>query len=212
MKILLVSGGNPPPYELVNQELKDSDYLICADSGGNCLYKYQIVPHYLMGDFDSIDKEALDFFTKHKECKIEGFPSDKDFTDTELIFDKALELGGTEIIFLGCTGTRMDHMMGNIGMLLKCLSLNVKGYIKDEHNTITICNKPSKIKGEKGSVFSLQAYCECVEELNIIGAKYKLIDYDLKLGDARTISNEFLHSEVELSFKKGILLIFYSKD
>lgn len=212
MKIVLICGGSPPSHELVNKELEDSNYLICADSGGNCLYRYGIMPDYLMGDFDSIDKEALEFFRGHEKCKIEGFPSDKDFTDTELAFYKAVELGGSEIVFLGCTGTRIDHMMSNIGMLSKSLNLNIKGYIKDDHNTITICNKPVKIRGEKGSTFSLQAYCDCVEKVNIIGARYKLVNYDLELGDARTVSNEFLDDEVEILFKKGTLLILFSRD
>lgn len=212
MKAVLMSGGTPPSYELITKELKDSNYLICADSGGNFLYKHGIVPNYLMGDFDSIDKDALNFFLNHKDCKVEGVSKEKDFTDTELIFSKAIELGVTEIVFLGCTGTRVDHMMGNIGILKKCLELNVSGYIKDEHNTITISNSPIKIKGEKGTDFSLQAYCECVRNLNIRGAKYKLIDYNLGLGDSRTISNQFLDDEVEISFDKGTILIFYSKD
>lgn len=212
MKIVLVCGGNPPSYELLKEELEDSDYLICADSGGNCLYRYKIVPHYLMGDFDSIDKEALEFFIEHKECKVEEFPPDKDFTDTELALNKAAELGGTEIVFLGCTGTRIDHTIGNLGMLRKCLDLNIKGHIRDEHNIITICDKPVTLKGEKGSTFSIQAYCDCVEKVNIIGARYKLTDYDLRLGDSRTVSNEFLNDDVQILFKKGTLLILYSKD
>lgn len=212
MKAVLMSGGAPPSYDLINKELKDSDYLICADSGGNFLYEHKIIPDFLMGDFDSIDKDALNFFSKHKDCMIEGFPKDKDFTDTELIFNKAINLGVTEIVFLGCTGTRVDHMMGNIGILLKCLELNVKACIKDNHNIINISNRSVKIKGKRGSDFSLQAYCECVKNLNIKGAKYKLEDYNLRLGDCRTISNQFLDEEVEVSFEKGTILIFYSRD
>lgn len=212
MKIVIVSGGNAPSYDLINNELKDSSILICADSGGDCLYKYNIVPSYLMGDFDSISKEALNFFSKYEKCSIEKYPVDKDFTDTELVFNKALELGSSEIVFLGCTGTRIDHLMGNIGMLLKCLNLNVKAYIKDDNNCIEITNKPIKIRGQKGEIFSLQAYCDIVKGLTIKGAKYELVDYNLPLGDARTISNEFIDSDVQINFHKGTLLIFHSKD
>lgn len=212
MKIVIVSGGKAPSYELIRKELKNSSFLICADSGGNCLYEYNIVPHYLMGDFDSISKDVLEFFKKSSECKVEAYPKDKNFTDTELVINKALELGGTEISLLGCTGTRIDHLMGNIGVLLKCLKLNINGYIKDDNNYIKIIDKPIKIKGKKGETFSLQCYGDIVENLNIKGARYELINYSLSIGDARTVSNEFLEGEVEISFTSGNLIVFYSKD
>lgn len=212
MKIVIVSGGDSPSYELIREELKDSSFLICADSGGECLYRYKIIPNYLMGDFDSISEEALEFFREHENCIVDTYPKDKDFTDTELVLNKATDLGAKEIVFLGCTGTRIDHLMGNIGMLLECLKLNIKAYIKDNNNSIEITDKPIKIKKEKGTTFSLQAYCDKVKDLNIRGAKFELEHYDLTLGDARTISNEFLDEDVDIDFKSGILLIFYSRD
>lgn len=212
MKIVIVSGGDSPSYELIRKELKDSSFLICADSGGECLYKYNIIPDYLIGDFDSISREALDFFSKQENCVIDTYPKDKDFTDTELVLNKAVQLGANEIVFLGCTGTRIDHLMGNIGMLLRCLKLNIKAYIKDNNNIIEIADKPIRIKKEKGTTFSVQAYCDKVKDLNIRGAKFELEHYDLTLGDPRTISNEFLNKDVDIDFKSGILLIFYSRD
>lgn len=212
MKIVIVSGGDSPSYELIREELKDSSFLICADSGGECLYKYNIIPDYLMGDFDSISREALDFFSTQENCVIDTYPKDKDFTDTELVLNKAVQLGANEIVFLGCTGTRIDHLMGNIGMLLRCLKLNIKAYIKDNNNIIEIADKPIRIKKEKGTTFSVQAYCDKVKDLNIRGAKFELEHYDLTLGDPRTISNEFLNKDVDIDFKSGILLIFYSRD
>lgn len=212
MKIVIVSGGTPPSYELIREELKDSSFLICADSGGECLHKYNIVPNFLMGDFDSISREALEFFRAQENCIVDTYPKDKDFTDTELVLNKAIDLGANEIVFLGCTGTRIDHLMGNVGMLLRCLKINVKAYIKDNNNIIEITDKPIRIKKEKGTTFSLQAYCNKIEDLNIRGAKFELNHYDLTLGDPRTISNEFLNKDIDINFKSGILLIFFSKD
>lgn len=212
MKIVIVSGGKAPSYELIINELKNSSFLICADSGGNCLYEYNIVPDYLMGDFDSINNDVLKFFEKSSKCNIEIYPSDKDFTDTELVLNKAIELGATEIVLLGCTGTRIDHLMGNIGMLLKCLKLNIKAYIKDNYNSIEIVNKTTTIEGEKGKIFSLYPYGSDVENLSIKGAKYKLFNYSLTMGEARCISNEFLDEKVKINFTRGNLLIFHSKD
>lgn len=212
MKIVIVSGGSAPSEKLIRKELEESSFLICADSGGNSLYQYKLIPDYLMGDFDSISREAFDFFSKEEKCSIEEYPTDKDFTDTELVLNKARELGGKEIVFLGCTGTRVDHLMGNIGMLARCNDMGIKAYIKDENNTIELIDKSTIITGYKGETFSLQAYNDVVEDLNIIGAKYELHHYNLALGDPRTISNEFLKDTVEIKFNSGRLLVLRSRD
>lgn len=211
MKIVIVSGGVPPSKELLLKELFHSSYLICADSGANCLFNYGIVPHYLMGDFDSIDRSVYEYFTE-KECNIEAFNKDKDYTDTKLALLKAIELSASEIVFLGCTGNRIDHTLGNLGFLKECLKLNIKATLKDDKNSVEISNKPLVISGELGQYFSLQAYSECVKDLTIRGAKFELIDYDLKLGDPLTISNEFLEHNVEINFSSGELLIIFSTD
>ena len=124
MKVVILSGGTPPPLDLLKKELTDCEYLICADSGADFLYKENITPDYLMGDFDCVSKEALEFFMK-SNAVVDKFPKDKDFTDTKLAYMKALDLGASSITFLGCTGTRLDHSIGNIGVLLNCLENNI---------------------------------------------------------------------------------------
>lgn len=211
MKAVIVSGGTPPSYGLIKQELRDSSCLICADSGANCLYKYNIYPDVIVGDLDSIHENALKYF----ECKntnILKYPREKDCTDTEIALDKAIELGANEIVLLGNTGSRIDHLLGNLGMLLKCLKLDINAIIKDEHNSISISNKPIKIKGNIGDTFSLISYYENVENLSIMGAKYPLNNHYLEIGSALGISNEFLEEEVDITFTKGVLIVIFSKD
>ncbi|WP_138203306.1 thiamine diphosphokinase [Haloimpatiens lingqiaonensis] len=211
MNILIISGGTPPSRELLKKEVEKSDYIICADSGANCLYKNDICPDMLLGDFDSIKSETLEAFKK-SNCKITTFPAEKDFTDSEMAIEEAINLGGDNLTFLGFTGTRIDHMLGNLGLLNKCLNKNVKAVMKDDNNEIYIYDKSFKIKGENKSIFSLQAYCDEVKNLTIQGGKYPLVNYNLKLGDSRTISNEFLNEEVSITFSSGKLLAILSKD
>ena len=137
MKTVIVAGGSPPSFDLINKELEDATYLVCADSGANCLYNYNIKPHYLIGDFDSIDKNVFDFYKK-ESCIIEMYPKDKDDTDTELCIKKAIELFSDEIVLLGCTGSRLDHILGNIGLLLRCLNLNIKASINYSQGIIFV--------------------------------------------------------------------------
>jgi thiamine pyrophosphokinase len=211
MKVVILSGGTPPPTDLLMKELSDCEYLICADSGADFLFKENIVPDYLMGDFDSINKEALEFFRKSSTI-VEKFPKDKDFTDTKLAFMKALELGASYITFLGCTGTRLDHSIGNIGVLLSCLEKGIAANIIDSNNKIFLTKSKASIFGNKGDTFSLFAYNETVENLCISGSKFNLNNYRLSIGDGLTISNEFSDEEVNITFTSGTLMVIESRD
>lgn len=211
MRVVIVSGGLEPSYFLLKEELKKSDIVICADSGANCFFKYKLTPDYLLGDFDSIEKNVLDYFINEK-CRVEKFPPEKDFTDTELALNKAIALGAKEIVFLGCTGSRMDHFFGNLALLYKCMINSIKASIKDNNNKIFLTDKSVSLVGDYGGYFSVMPYSDVVGNLSILGAKYELIDYDLKKGDALTVSNEFTDKNVKVTFDSGILIVFYSQD
>lgn len=211
MKVLIISGGNPPSKELLNGEITEDTFIIAADSGANCLYDYNIKPNLLVGDFDSINKEVFDYFKKSK-CIIDIYPTEKDFTDTEIAVKKALSMKPNEIVFLGCTGSRVDHLLGNIGMLKICLENGVNACIKDENNNIRLVNTSTSLKGTVGQIFSLQSYGDEIIGLTIEGAKYPLNNYNLKIGQSIAISNEFVTTEVLLKFIVGTLMIILSSD
>jgi thiamine pyrophosphokinase len=211
MKAIIVSGGNPPAEDLLFQEMKEDYIILSADSGANCLYRYGVIPDYLMGDFDSIDQNILDYFIQ-KNCKIVKFPRDKDYTDTQLALHMAFDLKADKIIFLGCTGSRLDHTLGNIGLLLECLKRNIEAAITDEKNVITIKNKAFEMKGNKGELFSILAYTGPISNLYIEGAKFELNNFFLPLGNPVTISNEFLADNVRVTFSEGTMLVIRSRD
>lgn len=212
MRVVIISGGTAPSNELLKREISFSDYIICADRGAECLYKNNITPNYLLGDFDSIDKSILEYYKNQKKCEIVTFSKDKDYTDTSIALSKAIELGATNITFLGATGTRIDHMLGNIGLLKKCVESNIEGCIKDNNNEIYLINKPKVIKDRGFKYLSIQSYCNSVKGLFIKGSKYDLQNYDLVIGDSLTVSNEFMGSNIELDFKDGMMLVIYSID
>ena len=211
MKVIIISGGKPPSKELLMQEVKKDTFIIAADSGADCLYEYNIMPDLLLGDFDSINKNILDYFKK-SNCTIDIYPTEKDYTDTEIAVKKALSMKPNEIILLGCTGSRVDHLLGNIGMLKICMLNGVNAYIKDENNNIRLIDTSTSLNGSVGEIFSLQAYGDEIIDLTIEGAKYPLNNYNLKIGESITISNEFTRSVVDLKFKSGTLMIILPSD
>lgn len=210
MKAIIVSGGRAPSRKLLISLINDTDLIIGADRGCEALWNNEIIPNIIVGDFDSINEEAyLKYRKKSKEFK---FNPEKDYTDTDIAFNKAVEMGATEIILLGCTGTRMDHVLASIGLLKKAMDLNINCQIIDENNKMFLINNSKTFKGTKGETISFLAYFECVKNLNIIGAKYPLNNYDLKIGDSLTVSNEFLDEEIKVTFDSGVLLVNLSKD
>src|SRR3990170_548214 len=158
MKAIIIAGGTPPSKKLITKETTRSSIIIAADSGANCLWKYKIVPDYLIGDFDSINSKALNFLA-NKNIPIERYPCNKDLTDAQLALKKSLQLKAKKIIFLGCLGgKRIDHLLGAFGLLLECSNLNIDAALKDDNQIVTLLKKSTTIYGKRGAIFSLQAY------------------------------------------------------
>ncbi|MCB2292041.1 thiamine diphosphokinase [Clostridium algoriphilum] len=211
MKVIIISGGNPPSKELLISEITKDTFIIGADSGANCLYCYNITPNLLVGDFDSIDTKVLDYF-KINNCIIDVYPTEKDFTDTEIAVRKAISMKPKEIVLLGCTGTRVDHLLGNIGMLKICLENSLNACMKDANNNIRLIDSSTSLNGVVGETFSVQSYGDEIIGLTIVGAKYPLDNYNLKIGQSISISNEFSVPLVELKFESGTLMIILPSD
>jgi thiamine pyrophosphokinase len=210
VKTLILAHGTPPSKSLLLQEWQNSDFKIAVDGGANCLHEHNLLPDLLIGDLDSVELNVLQQIQEHK-IEIVKYPSAKDYSDSHLALQKAVDHGATEIVMLGCTGKRVDHLMSNIGLLAKFSTRIPNITMRDDFNAITMLHSSTTIAGKSGTSFSLQAYSDIVEKLTIIGSRFTLENYDLKLGDDRTISNEFLDSEVEIRFEAGKLLLIMVK-
>ena len=208
MRCLIVSGGNSPKDELFLEEIEKANYLIAADKGAETFIKNNITPDLAVGDFDSINNECKKLI---KNWNIIKFNPEKDLTDSEIAVLEAIKKDCNEIIMLGFTGTRIDHTIANLGLLKKALDKNIKAYILDDNNKIFILNKPTVLKGNFGKLISFQAFSE-VRNFCIKNAKYELKNYDLNFGDPRTVSNEFLEKDIEVTFTDGEVLVIYPID
>lgn len=210
MKALIVSGGKSPKRDLFNSYFEPGDLIIAADSGGEFLRQIGVVPDVLLGDFDSLSDETLEFF--QGKCEIQRFDAVKDFTDTEAAYLKAREYSPDSYLFFGCTGDRLDHFLGNLGLLEEALREGKDAFIIDDNNVISMIKRSGYIRRDFGDFISFQAFRGDVEGFTITGAKYPLSDYRLRMGDPRTVSNEFVGDVMEVSFKSGIVIVMKSRD
>lgn len=210
MKVIIVSGGKQPSFELFSRLHDSSSIVIGADSGAEFLKEFDIIPDLLLGDFDSIREDTLKYF--EDKAEILSFDAVKDFTDTEAAYEEALKYGPSEIYFLGCTGSRLDHFIGNLSLLDKALKLGISAYLMDDHNKIFLMEKPGMIKKDFGDYISFQGFRGPVKGFGVKGVKYPLWDYELLLGDSRNVSNEFVDGIISVTFDEGILMVLMTRD
>lgn len=211
LNVVIVSGGTPPSEKLLRNYIKDVEFIIAADKGSECLYNYDITPDLLLGDFDSARKEVLDK-VKLKTKEVLRFPPEKDYTDTEIAITEAIKRGAKKIYLFGATGSRMDHTLGNIGLLLTTKKKGSVLEIIDDNNKLYLADNKMTLFGKYGENISFHALCDKVINFRIKGAKYNLESYDMDLLDPRAICNEFVDTPIDISYDEGQLLVIHSTD
>mgnify|MGYP000107971621 FL=1 len=137
MNTLIVTGGSID-YKFACEYLKKYtwDYIVCADAGMKFCHTAGIQPDLILGDFDSVDDASYTYFKETCPERMEQFPTHKDETDTELALLRAIAAGADAVTMIGATGTRIDHLLGNIQMLKLALDRGVPCQIVDAHNRI----------------------------------------------------------------------------
>lgn len=211
MKAVIFVNGDMPSSEKIKRGCKDFDIVIAADGGANAAYNEGIVPHYLIGDFDSIDKNVLEYF-KGKGSIIEGYSEEKDYLDTELCLNKAISLGAKEIVYLGGIGNRLDHNLGNIHLLYKTVKLGINSYILSKTSDVYICESSFKISGKIGDTISIVPLHQTIKGITLKGFKYPLNNNSFKFGDVFGTCNILLEKEGYIEIKEGCLAIIKQKN
>lgn len=188
--------------------------VIAADFGLEFCGRNRILPDMAVGDFDSVSEETLSNFQEKEGIVWYRLNPEKDDTDTEFALRKALEAGAERITVFGGTGSRLDHVLGNIELLGIGLSEGVPVELVDAHNRIRMLKTGITLEKEKqfGKYVSLIPYTDCVEHLFLTGFKYPLADACLRGFCSLGISNEIVEPAAEIRFDGGILLLIESGD
>lgn len=191
------------------QELAESaDYIIAADGGQNRAREFGLQPDCVIGDFDSTTLNE-DF-----DCLYITYPAEKDLTDTEAALTHALEKGCRNVILLGGMGGRLDHTMGNIGLLDKYYnSFDHMEFIDGKNRMELLKDSGRTLKRDaRYKYFGLVSLNAEASGIDIRGAKYELTGASLERASTLGVSNEFSEDTVEICVREGTLLIVRSAD
>lgn len=209
-KDLIVVGGGAVQKEVLSSLLSSDRDVIGVDKGCDSLLEMKIIPKAILGDMDSIDQDTLKILKGEKLTYLQ-FPDMKDETDLELAIQYGINEEYKKLYLVGCTGTRLDHTLGNIILLSKYHRIDIE--IIDGNNRIYLKNNDFFIekKLQYGNRISFFAFPKNVLNLTLKGFKYPLNNFLLKVENQLCISNEIIDDIGYVSFN-GQLIVMETKD
>ena len=214
-KAVIISGGAiGEDFALQTLNEIKPEYVIGVDRGLEFLYRNQVMPTHIVGDFDSVRAEIVEYYQVETNVPIRRFRPEKDASDTEIAVNLAIELGVKKLWILGGTGTRLDHVMANIQVLKIAHDYGVQTYLMDAYNRISLAEKKVILCGRDsfGDYFSVFPFGGIVEDISIEGAKYPLSHYRLCPNSSMCVSNEMLENHVKITFPTGMIILMETRD
>ena len=191
---VIISGGNIQngfALDFLKKRIKEggreSLALVAADSGMEWFMRNrEFIPDLAVGDFDSLSEEGKKYMESLNGLKIIRLKPEKDDSDTQSAVNHMISEGSREILILGATGTRLDHVLANLGLLSMGREKGVHIALADQWNYITLVDSGTVLKkeGQFGKYVSFFTVGGDVSGLTLKGFKYPLDGYDLTVADS----------------------------
>ena len=191
-------------FDALAAPIGPEDHVIAADGGLRHTQKLNILPHTILGDFDS-----LGFVPEGANV----FPVEKDDTDAMLAARWGLELGFREFLFYGSLdGPRLDHTVANFQTLQFLADRDAQGYLVGKDYIVTVV-KNGSLRFPAGCTGTVSVFCmgRDAEGVTLKGLYYPLEDGTLTAGFPLGVSNHFTGEAAEISVRNGSLLVLWDR-
>lgn len=210
---IIFANGNLSNISQAKKIITKDDYIVCADGGVKRVIRIGLIPHVIIGDFDSIPGDLRNKLSQYKIDWVK-YPEKKDKTDFELAIDFVLKKKYKNIIIFGLLGDRLDHFLANIFLLEKIHTQNnsLKIKIIEGNKEAVFVNKELELKGNIGDLVSLIPLNNTIDDIKLYGLEYQLNNKPLLFGSTRGVSNTMTKKSAKIIIKKGIALIVHFKN
>ena len=216
-RVCIITGGCLS-RQFLTEFLKKEKFqkVMAVDNGLKWCDELNIVPDYIVGDFDTVNKKLLRKYEKNEKIQIERLNPHKDDSDTEHALWHVISCQPDEIVLLGGLGNRMDHAIANIYSLQIPLQYHIPAYLVDEKNRISLIKRDKVLRKQEqyGKYFSIMPFSDEVRGVTITGAAYPVEEKDFTRDDSFSlgVSNEIVGEEAHISIREGMLLLLETKD
>ena len=207
MRAFIYTGG-VVRTEFITEHPKADDLCIAADSGYHTARALGERIDILLGDFDSIGDMPRD-----EGMEIQRVPAEKDYTDTQLAVEIALDKGAEDIIIVGGLSGRLDHTLSTLAILEDLHGRGVYATLTDGQSRARYLKSSSTLIARSPYKYlSIVAVDETVKGVDIEGCKYPLKRATLSRRNQFAVSNEITGNVAFIAVKKGGVFIIESRD
>lgn len=153
--VVIVANGQFPSHEIPLGILRNARYVVACDGAIASLQKEGIEAHVVIGDGDSVPEEF-----RHLLIQVEE-QDDNDLTKATRYCINHLTLNTyhpapLRIAYLGATGLREDHTIGNIGLLMRYYrEMGIEGVMYTDFGMFTPAYGNKTFNSEKGQQVSI---------------------------------------------------------
>ena len=188
---------------------REGDMVIALDGGLLYCVEHNIVPDYIIGDFDSLPEERMALLDKYPQEKITCLPKEKDDTDMLFAIKFAIAKGVKEFVIYGGLGGRLSHSIANIQCLMYLKEQGMSGILVGADTKVFLLqNETYSFAGQENGYISLFAYSKQASGVTLKNLKYEITDAFLTPSFPIGVSNEFLPGKsAQITVKDGVLLV-----
>jgi thiamine pyrophosphokinase len=197
--VALIANGAIHDHDVIASLIQSYDRCIAVDGGLIHCKEMHLVTDLIIGDFDSISQELLQFFL---HVPTQTFPTEKDETDMELAVRAANAPSVKKIGIFGALEKRTDHALGNLHLMRRYPE---KIVIETERELLRSISGHHRFDSYPGQVISLIPIGNSPQDVTTKGLKWELNHATLNQ-DFISLSNICLGSSFEISIGEGDLI------
>ncbi len=199
-KAVIVANGAFPTNPNALNQLHNAEFIVCCDGAVNKLENTSFVPDAIVGDLDSLSQEMK---LKYND-RLFHF-SDQDTNDLTKSVNWCKDNQFKEIIIVGATGLRDDHMIGNI-FLLPQYSHLFKVSMYTDYGLFSVIQKKMSFQSYRGQQVSIFSTTPAML-ISTNNLKYELKNQSLPMLWQGTL-NESLGDSFGLDVSEGDLIVY----
>jgi len=176
--------------------------LLAADGGADHLARLGLRPAAVIGDLDSISPETRAWLGE--ESLIER--PDQDRTDLDKAVEYAFDnLGVEHVTVIAALGGRVDHELGNLGLLAR-LAMGERLVFEGDDLRVLAIDGEAALAANPGETWSFWTFDPTVR-VTVNGVRWPLENAAIDVGGRPSISNEATAEEVRVQATGGAVVV-----